>query len=340
MTIGIAVRGPGAGLAAFRALEAVEKIGRGAIGGFVSFAALTADGRLLRAETQRGGTATLFTDGEATGVAPPADIATAPLAGLMSSGPDRPAPLSQFTPAAPNVGIVTGHRLPNMPGRDGVALNQAVLDRMIKGEPAAQAAEIMLEQNPEADAGIIALGLEGEAFAGNTAHVAKRGDLGLALASDATTGSVVAVLHNAIHPHGPLADLAAAVALDVMNPPDRADFTIEIAAGMPLALGDDNAVQVDAEGRALTITVTQASWLGPSRDGAVIDFAARVLRDGRLIGRTIAEPYSVVRGGRLLSLSGGDCVTIGVRAGLPDTHVDKSKQPRPVDRPGREIEDD
>ena len=34
MTIGIAVRGPGAGLAAFKALAAVEKIGRGAIGGF------------------------------------------------------------------------------------------------------------------------------------------------------------------------------------------------------------------------------------------------------------------------------------------------------------------
>lgn len=312
MTIGIAVRGPGAGLAAFRALAAVEKVGRGAIGGFVSFVAITADGQILRAETQRGGTSTLFTDGEITGVNPPADIATAPLAGLMSSGPDRPAPLSQFTPAAAGVGLVTGHRLPNMPGQDGIALNQAVLDRMADGLPAARAAELVLEQNPETDAGIIALGLEGEPFAGNTAHVEKRGDLGLALASHATAGSA-AVLHNAIQPHGPLADLAAAVALDVMNPPDRADFTIEIAAGTPLLLGDVNAVDIDDQGRAVGITVTQSSWLGPGRDGAVIDFAAQVRRHGSTIGHAIAEPYCVVREGRLISLSGRDRVTIGVR---------------------------
>jgi hypothetical protein len=314
VTIGIAVRGPSAGLAAFKALAAVEKVGRGAIGGFVSFVAITADGDVLRAETQRGGTTTLFTDGEITGVDPLPEIADAPLVGLMSSGPDRPAPLSQFTPAASGVGIITGHRLPNMPGLDGLALNQSVLDRMAKGAPAAEAGRIVLEQNPEADAGIIALGLEGEPFAGNTTHVAKRGDLGRALTGNASTGSVVAVLHNAIQPHQALADLAASVALDVMNPPDRADFWIEIAAGTPLALADENTVDVDAAGRAHRITVTQSSWLGPGRDGAVIDFAALVQRGGRTIGHAIAEPYSVVRDGRLVSLSGGDRVTIGVRA--------------------------
>jgi acyl-coenzyme A thioesterase PaaI-like protein len=314
VTIGIAVRGPGAGLAAFRALAAVEKIGRGAIGGFVSFVAITAGGKLIRAETQRGGTTTLFTDGEATGVEPPPETASAPLAGLMSSGPDRPAPLSQFTPAATDVGLVTGHRLPNMPGKDGVALNQAVLASMQAGEPAARAARTILEQNPEADAGFIALGLEGEIFVGNTAHTAHRGDLGRALISDASTGTAVAVLHNAIHPYQALADFAASVALDSMNPKDRVDFTIEIAAGTPIELGDANAVAIDDGGHAVTITVTQSSWLGPSRDGAVIDFEARVQRDGRSIGYTITEPYCVVRDGRLISLSGRKQVTIGVRA--------------------------
>jgi hypothetical protein len=313
MTIGIAVRGPDAGLAVFKALAAVEKVGRGAIGGFVSFVAIAADGDVLRAETQRGGTGTLFTEGEMTGVEPPPEFATAPLAGLMSSGPDRPVPLSQFTPAAAGVGLVTGHRLPNMPGKDGMPLNEAVLAKMASGQSAADAAQSVLDRNLEADAGIIALGLEGEPFAGNTAHAAKRGDLGRALTSNASTGTVVAVLHNAIHPHGALADLAASVALDVMNPPDRADFCIEIAAGTPLALADENTVDVDTAGRARRITVTQSSWLGPGRDGAVIDFAALVRRDGRTIGRAIAEPYCVVRDGRLVSLSGSDSVTIGVR---------------------------
>jgi hypothetical protein len=168
VTIGIAVRAPNAGQAAFEALRTVERVARGAIGGFVSFVAITTDGRLLRAQTQRGGTSTLFTDGEKTGTAPPAAIAQAPLAGLMSSGPDRPAPLVQFTPADPTVGLVTGHRLPNMPGADGIALNQAVLDRMRAGEPPARAARSVLQRNPEADAGIIALGPEGAVFAGNS----------------------------------------------------------------------------------------------------------------------------------------------------------------------------
>ena len=314
MTIGIGVIGPKAGLAAFEALAAVERVGRGAIGGFVSFVAISADGELHRAETQRGGTSTLFTDGERTGASPPSVIAEASIAGLMSSGPDRPAPLSHFTPAAANVGIVTGHRLPNMPGVDGMPLNQAVLARMQAGEPAGQAAVTILEQNPEADAGIIALGIDGDCFVGNTAHVARRGDLGQAVLHEPSVGATIAVLHNAIHPHRALADLAAAAALDVMTPHDRQDFCIRVGAGTSLELGSDNAVHLDQDGNAQRITVTQKSWLGPSRDGAVIDFAATVWKGGCLIGHTIAEPYCVVEHGRLISLSGGDHAMIGVRA--------------------------
>jgi hypothetical protein len=69
VTIGIAVRAPNAGQAAFEALRTVERVARGAIGGFVSFVAITADGRLLRAETQRGGTSTLFTSMDGSPVA-------------------------------------------------------------------------------------------------------------------------------------------------------------------------------------------------------------------------------------------------------------------------------
>lgn len=319
MTIGIGVMGPKAGLAAFEALAAIERVGRGAIGGFVSYVAIAADGKLYRAETQRGGTSTLFTDGERTGVPPPPAIADAPIAGLMSSGPDRPAPLSQFTPAAANTGIVTGHRLPNMPGpngsgSNGMPLNQAVLARMQSGEPAGRAAGTILEANPEADAGIIALGIDGDSFVGNTAHVARRGDLGQAVLDEPAIGATIAILHNAIHPHRALADLAAATALDVMAPLDRLDFRIRIGAGTPLELGSENAVHVDRDGNAQRISVTQESWLGPSRDGAVIDFAATVRQGGHLIGHTIAEPYCVVEHGRLISLSGSDHAMIGVRA--------------------------
>ncbi|MFP4126312.1 MAG: DUF6963 family protein, partial [Alphaproteobacteria bacterium] len=122
MTIGIAATGAGAGLAVFAALRAVERVGRGAIGGFASFVAISEAGELVQAETQRGGTATLFVDGEATGVAPPAAVAQARFAAVMSSGPDRPPPLARFTPGDAAVGLVSGHRLPNMPGVDGAPL--------------------------------------------------------------------------------------------------------------------------------------------------------------------------------------------------------------------------
>jgi hypothetical protein len=157
-----------AGLATFKALQAVERVGRGAIGGFASFVAITADGELLRSETQRGGTATLFTAGETICALPPPVFAEAPWAAVMSSGPDRPEPLSQFTPGQAGVGLVSGHRLPNMPGAEGLPINRAVLDRMAHGQPAPDAAHAVLAANPEADAGIIALDHAGRIYAGNT----------------------------------------------------------------------------------------------------------------------------------------------------------------------------
>jgi hypothetical protein len=79
-----------AGQAIFDALRAVERVATGAAGGFAAFVAITEEGDLLRAETQRGGTRTLFIEGEITGAALPPRIAAARLAGLMSSRPDRP----------------------------------------------------------------------------------------------------------------------------------------------------------------------------------------------------------------------------------------------------------
>jgi len=94
MTIGIVAHGPRAGLAIVRALRAIEAVGRGAIGGFVSFVSIASDGSVERAETQRGGTIGLFPNGETEGSA--ASLMEAPTAGLMSSGPDRPEPLIPF----------------------------------------------------------------------------------------------------------------------------------------------------------------------------------------------------------------------------------------------------
>jgi hypothetical protein len=314
MTIGIAVSGRRAGLAAFKALAAVEAVGRGGIGGFVSFAVIDRNGALRRAETQRGGTRTLFTAGERTGVEPPEDLLEAPLAVLMSSGPDRPAPLSRFTPGAAKVGLVTGHRLPNVPGVDGTPLNQNVLRRLADGQSPDAAVSAELDRNPDSDAGLIALDLAGRLSLGNTALVESRDDLGQALVEDSELGTKVAVLHNAIFPHRALADLAASAALDAIAPEDRIDFEVELLAGTRLELGAENCLHIASDGGVSHITVTQESWLADRRDGAALSYAASVRRDGKLIGRIGTESYCIVENGRLVSMSGREHVSIGVRA--------------------------
>lgn len=314
MTIGIAVSGPMAGLAAFTALRAVERVSRGALGGFVSFVALTADGELLAADTQRGGTSTLFTEAEATGVLPPPAFATAPLAGLMSSGPNRPEPLIQFTPADPAVGLVTGHRLPNMPGVDGVPLNAAVLERMRHGESPQAAVEAELVRNPRADAGLIALNLDGDLFSADTELVQRRPDRGAHTAEDPRTGARCAVLHNSIFPVDAMARLAVAVALDTISPVDDPDFHVVVGAGTPLVLGSAPCLELGESDRVLRVVVDDRIWLGGGHHGAVIPHGAAVRRSGELVGRVIFEPYCVVEQGTLVSLSGLEEAVVSVRA--------------------------
>ena len=83
MTIGIVAFGPNAGAGILAGLHTAETNGRGAIGGFVSLAALTKDGKLLRASIQDGGSQKLF------GTDLPTEIAQAQLVGLISSGPNH-----------------------------------------------------------------------------------------------------------------------------------------------------------------------------------------------------------------------------------------------------------
>lgn len=314
MTIGIAVSGPLAGLAAFTALRAVERVARGAIGGFVSFVALGEDGRLLSAATQRGGTATLFADGAGTGALPPPAVATAPLAALISSGPDRPEPLIQFTPGNPAAGLVTGHRLPNTVGADGLPLNAAALARLARGETPREAVETVLAANPEADAGLIAVARDGTLYAADSARVRRRPDCGRYLGEDASSGARCAVLHNAIFPVAPLAPLAAAIAFDTMASAEEHDSRITLAAGTRIEEGDEACLHLGDGWRVARVTVTDGRWLGRGRHGTAVPQGAAVRRGGKLVGRIVSEPYCVAEHGVLVSLGGRDEAIIGVRA--------------------------
>lgn len=309
MTIGIALSGPGAGRAALAALAAVERTGRGAIGGFVSLVALDADGGLAEAATQRGGTATLF-EGPV-----PDRIATAPRVALMSSGPDRPEPLSQFTPADPQAGLVSGHRLPNV-ARPGLrAPNREALDRLRAGEGVQAAVRAPLEADPAADAGLIALDLAGNLAFANSAAVARRDDTGEALVEDAATGLRIAVLHNSIFPHRCIAGVAVAAALDAADPGDRTDRETSIL-GTPVHLGPVHALDLSADGLSARIAVPERHWLGPEWEGSAVRRGDPVLQDGRVVGRVTREVYCVLRDGVVQAGRGGECVG-WVRTGEP-----------------------
>jgi hypothetical protein len=307
MTIGIAAWGPGAGRAALVGLRAVEKIGRGAIGGYVSFVALTAAGGVLRAEVQRGGAAALFgADLEAL----PADIADAPLAGLMSSGPDRPEPLSRFTPAEAGVGLVTGHRMPNVPGAGGVAPNAAALALMAQGLGPRAALMQALAENEGADAGMIALAADGRLHVADSALVMRRGGSRRAAFGARATGARAAALCNAIHPLPAVAAVAAAAAHDAMQPPDAARRVIRIEAGAPLRLAAREGIEVDSEGRVVALLVCDRRFLTGEWSFGLGPAAPIV---GALGGSAVYEPFMTARDGRLASVDGQESLVVGVR---------------------------
>jgi hypothetical protein len=296
MTIGIGIGGAGAGLAVYRALQAVEAVSRGMIGGFVSLAALGDAGEVLRADTQRGGSAGLF------GGDPPERFARAPVAVLMSSGPDRSEPLSQFTPARADVAFITGHRLPNMPGLGGMALNISLLERIAEGQDIGAALAQVLQENPQADAGLIVVSPDGKAALGNTELAARRSDGGCLHTGAA--GLDIAILHNAIFPVRGLAEIAAGAAIDAVAPGDAHDLTMWLKAGLRLRLAGEASVELGGDGVITDIGVTNPGWLGARWQGAAALRGTPVHQNGRRLGVLVTEAYCVAGDGVLLSCDG------------------------------------
>ena len=313
MTIGIAAYGENAGLAVFRALRAVESVGSGCIGGFASFAAITADGELVRSTTQRGGTSTLFVVDERTGTDPPPGVASAPIAALMSSGPDRPEPLSQFVAGEPGTGLVTGHRFAHAQGTNGVAFNQDALDRMRGGASVEGAVDAVLDENRHSDVGLIGIDVHGNIHARNTGAVASRIDGGSAEHLGGAEGPSVSILHNAILPVSGIAATAVEVAVETMQPAWTPEFWIEASAGTRVIPGDSNGVQVDSDLRVLEVTTTDPSLLHGRRDGSPIYIGAHVWQDGKRLGYTVFEPYIVLVDGVIESLIGQRSLRVGCR---------------------------
>ncbi|WP_068117340.1 DUF6963 family protein [Tropicimonas marinistellae] len=304
MTIGIAVYGQGAVRAALAGLGVVEAVGRGAIGGFVSLSALTPDGQVRNLDTQRGGAKALLASTER------AALTSARHAVLMSSGPDRPEPLSQFTPADPAAGLMTGHRLPNMPGPDGKPPNLVALEAMADGASPEAAINTALSPFPNLDAGLIAMNRSGKIAIGNSVSVDARADIGSALVSDASTGLSIGVLHNSIFPHRTLAQLAVSAIIDCVMPADISDHCSSVA-GLEVRNGAMlRALVIDPRfNRPIAFQASDAIWRRHEWEGCPVRRGDPVLADGRVVGRIVQEAYCILRDGIVVGTRGGETVS-------------------------------
>jgi len=307
MTIGIVASGRNAGLAIIRGLRAVELVGTGSIGGFVSFVAISKEKELLRANTQVGGTATLFPEGE-----PPEKFASATIAALMSSGPNRPEPLSQFTPGEVDVGLVSGHRLPNAASANQVPINCSVLAALRAGVPIEEAIRSVLDVEPDADAGIVAVDNLGLISLGNSTLVERRQDIGSGMHHD-PNGLSMGVIHNAIFPHRPLANLAIETARYSVDPVDHSNGYLSASSGVPVLIAKKNLVFVDENKRLLKVEVEQHSLALPGlHHGAAIPFHTEVSLNGQIVGHTMHEPYCIIENGLIRQLNGQSALEIPV----------------------------
>ena len=297
MTIGIAAFGPNAALGIISGLDAVEKIGRGAIGGFVSIVALNEKGELIRFASQDGGAKILFTNDLIY------RIKGVRLAGLISSGPNRPEPLSQFIAAKPGVGIVTGHRMPQTKSSNGTALNSLVLQNMEKGMHPQQAIDVVTATHPNADAGFIAFSIDGDIGQGNCALVSMRSDQGLGSLSVNKEVAWVSTIHNSISPSGLIVTLANQVTLDTMLSSDLESEWITIEAGIKLELGAEPRVYVGSNGKINRIIVAHGDYLKGQRSIGLGDMVP-VVSGSTQLGWLGYEPFLIVENGRIKSVDG------------------------------------
>ena len=297
MTIGMVAIGPAAGAGIIAGLRGVEKIGRGAIGGFVSLAILSDDGRLLRANVQDGGAEALFSNEI------PHEIAQAQLAGLISSGPNRPEPLSQFITAKTGVGIVTGHRMPQTKGKDKIPLNSVVLAEMASGKDPQAAIDHVLHLYPDIDAGFLAVSVHGRIGIGNCDSVLARGDQGMGILNVKSGAAKVATIHNAIFPHGLVSTLANHVAMDTMFQQGSPKQWIIIKSGITLKFGTKTQVHIDKSSLVEHIVISNNTILRGSWAIGLGDIV-EVISGGVRVGWLGYEPFIRILDGQIIDIDG------------------------------------
>lgn len=309
-TIAIAAVGPNAGSAVFRALQEAEKVASGSIGGVAVMDVMLTDGTICSyGNFGRGGTGTLFVKGEQTGVPPPAEIASAPIAVIVSTGPRTGGRISgdpcnqDFSAGAENIGLVVGHRIPDAPGRDGEPVNAHVIRLMKEGLGPRQAVDQVMNANPEVDAGLIAVSSDGTIAMHNSRRVDRRPDYGHARGEDAASGAVVETILNEIHPPQAIAQLVVNVALEAMTGSRQPDFEVLVRSGLSVEYSDELVLEVNGDHVVTRVTTDVREHLIGDVWAVIPYIHSRVVQDGRTLGYTVNEPLAHLVDGVIESVS-------------------------------------
>ncbi|HHY14297.1 MAG TPA: hypothetical protein GX526_06640, partial [Thermoanaerobacterales bacterium] len=230
------------------------------------------------------------------------EVIEAPIAGLISSGPDRPEPLKVHLPAKEGVGLVTGHRIPGALGKNGLPVNIEVLEAIENGLPADQAVRTVMDDNPNVDAGLIAVDINGNIGVQNSEKVGSRTDIASAYLENGD--AKVAVFNNEIHPIKITSKLAAAIAMEIMSEEQKPDMQITLNSGLKVELGDEDKVVIDKNNTAIEIFTTDPTILNGETVGVVPYLGSSIIKDGEKIGILMNEPLAVLNDGVIVEFAG------------------------------------
>lgn len=291
MTIALAAYGPNAGKAVHEGLLADEVLGRGEIGGFAVFSVLDALGAHQQFACRSGGIVQLD------------DIPSyhaAQCSAVISSGPNRPEPLSHFLVGQSGVGIVTGHRLPNRKGADGVSVNCAVMALMAKGIPVGDAVTKVLGDNPEIDAGLIAVKPGGPIALANTARVNRRPDVLQVMHQ--TDGYGYAMLCNSIYTARDitLGVTIGAIMQGVLSGEEVPFLVADFFGAVPILSAGRDQIELDLDNRVTSIQTAEPAIAPRTTPTTVIHSGAPVWQNVEYVGTSKSDVLAVVTGNKAL----------------------------------------
>lgn len=293
-------------------LGCIEHVADGAIGGFVSLVVMDSHHKATFFECQKGGVSALF--GNANRIVDektlPVEILESKRAGLISSGPHRPCPLARFLAWDESGNIVSGHRFPQSPTQDGIALNQMLLSVIQKHGAHSPEVHQLLSENSHLDAGFVAVDANNRMLCEDTLRVAARNDT--ARMQTQAKDFVFGITMNSIQPSRLISQLLASKLNDKLQHASLSAHVprISINTETQILAGSAPMVEVDSDNRVVSIVTPETCWFEAHSEGALLEKGTPIAHKGQLIGTTLEEPYTTASEGRICALSGKEKMTL------------------------------